>query len=175
MTSWENPASKTIEWYTPPEVFETLGITFDLDVASPIIRCPWIPARYSYDVVDDGLTSEWFGRVWMNPPYGKHIGSVEKWIRRFVDHGDGVALTPSRTDAKWFHDLAPKVDALIFKQKRIKFLRPTDTGYEPGPTPGAGSMLWALGSESVEAIKRIDGLFVLLREPQMGLPWLRSS
>lgn len=35
MTVHETPVGATVEWYTPPALFDTLGLTFDLDPASP--------------------------------------------------------------------------------------------------------------------------------------------
>lgn len=54
-------------WYTPSWVFEGLGLMFDLDVAAPAEPLPWIPARMSYTVADDGLSLPWHGTVWCNP------------------------------------------------------------------------------------------------------------
>ena len=33
--------------YSPPHVFERLGLTFDLDVCAPKGGLPWIPAKRS--------------------------------------------------------------------------------------------------------------------------------
>jgi hypothetical protein len=34
-----------VEWYTPPEIFDALGIHFDIDAASPQSGpVPWVPA-----------------------------------------------------------------------------------------------------------------------------------
>ena len=55
------------EWLTPPELIRALG-EFDLDPCAPINR-PWPTAGGHFTREDDGLTKEWFGRVWLNPPY----------------------------------------------------------------------------------------------------------
>ena len=44
-------------WYTPDWVFDGLGLTFNLDVASPEGGVSWIPAVTRYTIADDGLTS----------------------------------------------------------------------------------------------------------------------
>ena len=83
-------------YYTPPWVFTALGLKFDLDVASPSIRLPWIPAQERFTILDDGLTQEWGGRkVWMNPPYS----NPKPWINKFIENDNGVALVPTSTGA----------------------------------------------------------------------------
>ena len=36
----ERPVGATVEWYTPPELFDALGLTFDLDPAASF-GAPW--------------------------------------------------------------------------------------------------------------------------------------
>lgn len=43
--------TRSVEWFTPPHVFEALDLTFDLDPAAPEGGVPWIPARDHYEVV----------------------------------------------------------------------------------------------------------------------------
>ncbi len=62
------------EWLTPPGLIKALG-TFDLGPCSPRIR-PWDTAIKHLTKKDDGLTHEWAGRVWLNPPYGL-IGLID--------------------------------------------------------------------------------------------------
>lgn len=64
--------NKSVDWYTPAWVFERLGLHFDLDPCQPLQGIPWIPTTFRYGEVEDGLKSPWFGRVWLNPPYGTH-------------------------------------------------------------------------------------------------------
>jgi hypothetical protein len=78
------------EVYTPPALFEKLGITFDLDVCAPEGGVPWIPARNHYSLKDDGLTQPWHGNVWMNPPYS----NTGVWLRKWMQHRNGIALIP---------------------------------------------------------------------------------
>ena len=66
------------DYYTPPFIFEQLGLQFDLDVAAPVGGVPWIPAANHYSILDDGLSKEWFGVVWCNPPYS----DVTPWAKR---------------------------------------------------------------------------------------------
>lgn len=77
------------DYLTPRWVFDTLGLEFDLDVASP----PWethVPAKRKFTKADDGLSQPWEGRVWMNPPYSESA----RWVDRFIEHAHGIALLP---------------------------------------------------------------------------------
>lgn len=116
--------SRSVEWYTPPELFEALGLTFDLDPASPPGGVPWVPAARHFSHEDDGLSQPWTGRVWLNPPYGLGIG---QWMRRLAKHGDGVALVFARTDMPWFQRALAEATAICFIRGRLWFVTPEGT------------------------------------------------
>lgn len=152
----EAPGGGTPEWYTPPWVFEAMGVKFDLDPCHPLVRLPWIPATTCLTVKDDGLKTNWPDDtfVWMNPPYGKE---TPEWLAKLVNHGCGVALVFARTDCKWFHDYIVKASAILFLDGRIKFV---DVDRKDGGSPGSGSMLVAYGFRGVQALhnfKRVKG------------------
>lgn len=130
----------TDEWYTPPSVFEALGIEFDLDPAAPPGGVPWIPARHHFSQRDDGLTRPWGGRVWLNPPYGRQTAA---WLARLADHGDGIALVFARTSTRWFHEQAIRATALCFIAGNLAFVR--GDGLGESSTAPAPSMLVAYG------------------------------
>jgi hypothetical protein len=112
------------EWFTPPKVFDALQVEFDMDPASPgRDAVPWIPAKKHLTKADDGLTTPWEGFVWLNPPYGLRNG-MQKWIDRFVEHGNGVILLPGYTYTQWFQDLATKVDCILFPLYKLNFINP---------------------------------------------------
>jgi hypothetical protein len=48
----ERPKYKSVEWYTPSWVFSTLGLTFDLDPASPHDMETMVPACTKYTLFD---------------------------------------------------------------------------------------------------------------------------
>lgn len=99
-------SSERAEWLTPPElikaVIDVLG-GIDLDPCSDNRRS--VPARKHFTATDDGLSRDWHGRVYMNPPYGS---AIEAWVAKlhsaFEDGAvsEAVALLPSRTDTAWF-------------------------------------------------------------------------
>lgn len=132
-------ACSSDEWYTPPSVFDALGLPFDLDPAAPPGGVPWVPAAHHFSVQDDGLAQPWQGRVWMNPPYGPGTG---RWLRKLAGHGDGLALVFARTDTVWFQQIAAEATALCFIGGRLRFHRPDGTPGNPAPAP---SLLVAFG------------------------------
>ncbi|OHD24257.1 MAG: hypothetical protein A2Y38_20025 [Spirochaetes bacterium GWB1_59_5] len=154
----------SVDWYTPPWIFEALGIEFDLDPCQPEQGIPWIPTKRRYSLVDDGLVSPWAGRGWLNPPYGKHTSA---WLEKMHNHRNGIALVFARTDCAWFHDYVAKADAVLFLRGRIKFV--DGLGATGGGGAGSGSMLIAWGNHNVADLWRMNeakkaGHFVLLKK-----------
>lgn len=154
----ESQKATSIEWYTPPSIFKTIDLEFDIDVCSPKGGLPWIPAKRTFCLEDDGLSQPWTGNIWCNPPYGKE---TSKWLKKLSLHGKGIALVFSRTDCKWFHDYVVKADAVMFLKGRIKFV--DGNGLTGGNGAGCGSILVAWGAENVKALRNFDGLMVNLK------------
>ena len=134
----DNKNNASVDWYTPPWVFQRLGLDFDLDPCQPIGGISWIPAKNRYSELDDGLIQDWTGRVWLNPPYGKHTPA---WLERMHNHRNGVALVFARTDCAWFHEYVAKADAILFLRGRVKFV--DGLGVTGNSGAGSGSILVA--------------------------------
>ena len=143
----ESAHNESVEWYTPPYIFDALGLTFDLDPCSPGAGKTFVPALHYYTAEDDGLASPWFGTVFVNPPYGKH---TPVWMEKLAGYGDGLGLVFSRTDVKWFHEFGVKADVICFVRSRVKFFQ-GNKETQPG-SPGVGSMLLAYGEKSKRAL-----------------------
>jgi len=132
------------DYYTPPFIFEALGLTYSIDVCSPPNGSPWIPADRFLTVVDDGLETEWYGRVWMNPPYSKPT----PWILKWIEHGNGVGLVPM-SKGGWFNVLWERDDvAFIALTKTLKFITPN------GEVKGIymPTVLIGIGEENIAAM-----------------------
>lgn len=140
------------DYYTPAWVFERMGIEFDLDVCSPPGGIPWIPAKRYYTQSDDGLTSEWSGRVWMNPPFS----GTRPWVERFVEHGDGVCLVQT-SKGKYTHHLWREADAVWLCDVDVKFVVPSKNCREDVYMP---LMVCAFGDDCVDAISRLGSVRV---------------
>ena len=145
-------------WLTPPPLLKRLG-QFDLDPSAPIDR-PWDTAKKHYTIIDDGLTKDWAGRVWLNPPYGKRL---PEWMERMRLHNNGLALTPCRTDTEWFlASVWGGANAVLFLSGRIKFFRPDGT---QGSSASYASCLIAYGDLNVVSLENagLAGYIVKVR------------
>lgn len=135
------------EWYTPREIFAALGITFDLDPCSPG-QGHWVPARMIYTKADNGLAQQWRGLVFMNPPFGGRNGQVP-WLRKFLTHGNGIAVVRAYTSSCWWHDYAVQVDTMLFPRGKTKFVRPDGS---IGASPSYGIALLGMGERANNAL-----------------------
>jgi hypothetical protein len=141
------------EWLTPPEVLRALG-PFDLDPCAPTSR-PWDMAREHYS--SSGLERQWFGRVWLNPPYGPHLA---KWLAKMCGHKNGIALTFARTETRVFQQhVFPQATLLLFIAGRLRFWRPDGT---EGDCAAAPSVLIAYDEANARVLRAsgIKGSFV---------------
>jgi len=143
---------QTNTWFTPAEIVEKLG-PFDMDPCTQTFR-PFDTAKVHIceDVGGCGIATDWIGRVWLNPPYGREIG---KWLQKLKAHGNGIALVFGRTETGWGQEAIKHADAVNFIKGRLSFIRHDGS---KSSNAGTGSMLLAFGAENVEAIKRIPGV-----------------
>jgi phage N-6-adenine-methyltransferase len=123
--------SGQIEWYTPPKYIGLVREVFgeiDLDPASSDIAQRTVQATTYFTKEDDGLTKDWHGRVWLNPPYAD--GVIGQFITKLIDEyrsgriSQAIVLVNNNTDAQWFHDGVNVCSALCFPLGRIKFIKP---------------------------------------------------
>lgn len=155
MAEHEPCIGATSDWYTPPEIFDALGVVFDLDPCSPGPG-HWVPARQIYTAADDGLRQPWRGMVFMNPPFGGRLGHLP-WLDKFLLHGNGIALVRAYTSAGWFHDYIPRAETAVFPRGKTKFIRPDGS---VGGSPGHGVVLLGMGDFANYALERCGlGLF----------------
>lgn len=156
MAEHEPSIGQSDDWYTPPEIFEALGLTFNLDPCSPG-HDHWVPALSYYTKEVDGLTQPWHGLVFMNPPFGGRNGHVP-WLRKFFDHGNGVAIVRAYTSSAWWHELMPRAETILFPKGKTKFIRPDGS---IGGSPGHGVVLVGMGHDANSAI----------RSSNLGMVW----
>lgn len=156
---------RTDEWLTPPEILQKLG-EFDLDPCSPINR-PWDVAKEHFTILDNGLSKHWFGRVFLNPPYGREVG---RWLNKLAGHGNGIAIIFARTETQFFWDYVwGKADSILFMKGRPHFY--TVEGKRARANSGAPICLIAYGSQNVEVLERsgIIGRHIILNQSLITL------
>lgn len=137
----------TNEWLTPPEVLAKLG-PFDLDPCSPVNR-PWDTAKTHYTILDNGLVKPWFGRVWLNPPYGDLMTA---WLKLMSEHGNGLTLIFNRSDRNDVHDYClAKADSMLLVRQRFTFYR-TD-GTLADSNGGAPNVFFSYGEMNAQALE----------------------
>jgi phage N-6-adenine-methyltransferase len=116
--------SDSVEWYTPQHVVERVLAALDgvdLDPCADAGRS--IPAARHYTEAEDGLAHEWHGRVYMNPPYARHV--IEKWTGKLAAEfasgrvTEAIALVPARVDTRWWRDFPAR--SVCFVNGRLKF------------------------------------------------------
>ena len=113
-------SSKTDLWETPQDFFDRYnaiyGFTLDVCALPNNAKC-----NTYFTPEQDGLSQEWVGVCWMNPPYGR---AIAKWVQKAFEsakHGATVVcLLPARTDTRWWHDYCQRGD-VTFVRGRLKF------------------------------------------------------
>jgi len=129
------------QWFTPDEHIalarSVLG-EIDLDPASHAIAQGRVKAGKFFTEEDDGLTKEWRGRVWLNPPYSQpEIGHFVDKLVEEIGSGrttEAILLTHNYSDTAWFQRAASFAAALCFTSGRIRFVSPD--GERASPTQG---------------------------------------
>ncbi len=162
MSGHQSAAPETHIWLTPQWLLRALG-RFDLDPCAAPLPRPWDTADTHYTApLDDGLSLPWFGRVWLNPPYGDEAGA---WLQRMTRHRRGTALIFART--KQMHSSAAcgsKPTLCCSCAVGCSSTIPTGGARR---NAGAPSVLCAYGPDDAEILYEsgIDGAFVALTDP----------
>lgn len=165
---------RTNTWLTPPELLSALG-RFDIDpCAAPDM--PWPTASLMLTEADDGLSVEWSGRAWVNPPYSRPL--INHFMQRLDYHGHGTALVFARTDTQWARDYVfqgKTATGCLFLHERLHFH--DAKGVRARKDAGAPSMLVSYGVADFEVLRtcglngtlvplnRAAGLYLFLTQP----------
>lgn len=125
---------------TPQYITNALG-SFDLDLCAGeftnIGLVNWWDGRS-----ENGLTKDWFGFVYCNPPFSEK----EIWIEKMIHHHNGILILPERGSAPWFGPLSKAAGMYFVMGKKINF--------EGGSSSNnVGSVLFPFGHEAVIRIE----------------------
>lgn len=155
--------SKSVEHYTPPHLFQALGLRFAVDVASPVgpAPLPWVPAALALTIKEDGLTAPYPpGLAWCNPPYTRETLA---WLKRIDGHPwGGVVLVFARTETLWAQWALACATTALYIRGRLNFVDAAGQPqliwdkktqkWKPGSAQ-APSMLLAWGEEGAEGLR----------------------
>jgi ParB family chromosome partitioning protein len=129
------------EWYTPSWLLDAAVAVMggiDLDPASSDAQQAASPVKATryFTIADNGLTQSWHGRVFLNPPYAARV--IDTFVEKFLTERQlghlqqGILLTNSSTETRWWHAAAQGCDAICFVKGRVRFLKLIDGVLSPG-------------------------------------------
>jgi phage N-6-adenine-methyltransferase len=152
------------EWYTPSVYIEAARAamgSIDLDPASCDVAQETVKAAEFFTIADDGLSREWFGNVWLNPPYSKDlIGSfATKVVEESARFDQAVVLVNNATETAWFQSMARACNAICLFSGRIKF---NDRTGNPANTPVQGQAALYFGENVTGFMSSFDSLGIVV-------------
>lgn len=122
-----NADSGKHNWFTPPVYIDATrramgGI--DLDPASCARAQEIVQAGMYWTIKDNALTKKWFGRVWLNWPYGRKNNDI--WTGYLISQFElgnltqACALGYASTDTGWFQQFDCYWKCMLYD--RISFI-----------------------------------------------------
>lgn len=158
MTRANNTDLKDV-WQTPDNIIDMIE-PIDVD---PCAGGTDIGQDANYTKQDDGLSKEWHGRVFVNPPFS----DKKDWLRKAIVERDNTecifVLTPDSTDTiSWWHKyIAAEADYIWFSEGRISYIDPS-TG-EPAGSPTFGTAISIFGEPGARTLARLKSEGQLLQ------------
>lgn len=141
-------SSESEEWYTPAAIVDAVHWTLagiDIDPCSNSHEKPNVPAKVLYTKEDDGLTKDWNGRLYMNPPYGREVAL---WVNKAIEEieagrvTEAVILVAGRMDTQWFKALGDVCLAWCAIEGRLNFSDSKNSAPFPSAVFYYGENLW---------------------------------
>lgn len=140
------------DWYTPPWIFDGLGLRFDLDVAHPDTPSA-VPTDRFFTVADDGLSQEWTGLVWCNPPYSDPQPWCAKWARY---EGGGMILLRADLSTRGPFSAFSAASSIYVPRGRLQFISGSGA---PSGAVNFSTVLLGRGPIADAAIERLAATY----------------
>jgi len=120
-------SSREMGWQTPDSILSLVRAVSPIGLDPATTReNPAGAATWFYPPAFDGLIQAWAGHglAYVNPPYGR---ALPRWIEKCKTESLSpgariIALVPSRTDTRWWHEGALSARSVCFVRGRIKFV-----------------------------------------------------
>ncbi len=148
------------EWYTPSEFCESARVVMgeiSLDPASCKVANKQVKAKKFFTQEQDGLSREWSGTVWLNPPYGQPL--IADFAKKVVSEWqsgrltEAIVLVNNATETAWFQLMLTEASAVCLKAGRIRFL---DADGSPANTPLQGQAFLYFGAKPTAFCKEFS-------------------
>ena len=137
------------EWYTPRGIViaaKTAMGSIDCDPASSAIANRVVQATRYFTKEQDGLTQQWHGNVWLNPPYAQPLIAqfakevvIKCWAGEFQQ---ACILVNNASETRWFQDLLCVASGICLPRGRIRCVSPD--GHKQG-APLQGQAILYIG------------------------------
>lgn len=142
-------SSESNEWYTPCEIIEAAREVMgeiDLDPASCEEANEVVRAANFFTIETDGLAQKWFGRVWLNSPYGYFnnkpgVSCAGVWSHSLLERykkgeiKEAIFLVNANVGDGWWMPLFNQLPVCLIN-KRIKFRPPSGSNKKNRPSKG---------------------------------------
>lgn len=137
------------DFYTNPIIIEAVRESLggiDLDPASHAFANSVVKAAAFFSIRDDGLSQDWHGKVWLNPPFSQW----QYWVPKIISEWKSgrvesmCVLSATRTlTAQYFSDIHESCTAMCVLRGRIPFWG------ERASTPDDGHAVFYFGQHFV--------------------------
>lgn len=142
-------------WLTPRYILSQLG-TFDLDPCAAKENPVWVCDKY-YTKYDDGLRSDWFGRVFMNPPFS----NTRDWLIKHSQYAKGISLVAASVESRVWRDCVwRKARAILLLHGRTRFCNPDGSATVGRPLRSIALIGWADADAQILATSTLAGVLL---------------
>jgi phage N-6-adenine-methyltransferase len=121
MKTFVQRTTKSDEWATPGVVFARIERDFGPFDLDPAATKENRKAKHYFTRAENGLEQEWFGCVFVNPPFSQ----IKAWVQKAYESSQTgcrvVMLIPARTGTAWWHEWVQNKATVVFLRGRIRY------------------------------------------------------